>query len=336
VLLLFAKQLTSRESFSVLTAAFFVVQPGYAQAVEWPAGIAELLAALWYFLTLLLHAKFLQNRSSRYYWTSLAAFLLCLLTHESSATLLPMMILLELMGSVEGVVAERGDRLCRRVGRYAPFAALLAGYLFIEFVVNSRSYVVREGHWAVGWHVVPHMIQYMIMLAVWERSAVAYVTIPVVVVALLLRGTPRARFAVLWIVVTLVPVSFFTWGNVSRYLYIPAAGFALLLAEGALTGHDVAIRWVSARAVRALVSVVVIFVIVRFALFAHRAAAGFKDQTRPFERFASALIQENPVPLQGTVAYIDRARAQMLPAMPLDLMAQIAYCRPNVRVIVMD
>jgi hypothetical protein len=46
------------------------------------------------------------------------------------------------------------------------------------------------------------------------------------------------------------------------------------------------------------------------------------------------MIQENPRPLDGNVVRIDRAHAEMLPDTPLDVIAQVAYCRPDVRVLV--
>src|SRR5262249_44501638 len=116
--------------------------------------------------------------------------------------------------------------------RYVPYAVLLAGSLTIAYVVNSRSYLIREGHYRFGWHAVPHMLQFILSLYVGRRSMASSLVIAAVAAVLLWRGSPRVRFAVVFLFVTLAPPSFFTWGNVSRYLYLPAAPFALLLAAG--------------------------------------------------------------------------------------------------------
>jgi len=336
--------LTGKRAFAGLTALLFAVQPGYAEAVAWVAATSDLLLALWYLLALWMHLLFLRGRGVRFYAISLAAFAICLLTHESSATLLPMMIALEVT-----VVWERGDRvrgstssrradsaggLAGRALRYAPFALLLAGYLALEYVVNSRSYLVTEGHYQFGWHAVPHALQYLITLYVGRRDAVSYVLTAAVIAVLLLRGTPPVRFLVLWMLVTIAPASFFTWGNVSRYLYLPAAGFAMLLAEAILTVRNLVAERVSPRGARAAAIALTAVLGVRFAVFAAKVPAGFREWTRPYERYVAAIRKANPAPSPGSVVYVDRADARGVPATYRDPAGAVAHCGADVRVVV--
>src|SRR4029077_7525245 len=95
VLYLFARALTGNRFFAALTAMLFCVQDGYVEAVAWVGAITDLLPSLWYLLAMWLHLLFLVRRRVWFYAGSLAAFTACLLTHESSATLLAMMLALE-------------------------------------------------------------------------------------------------------------------------------------------------------------------------------------------------------------------------------------------------
>jgi hypothetical protein len=296
--------------------------------------ITDLLPALWYLLALWTHLLFLQGRGARFYAISLGAFAACLLTHESSATLLPMMIALEATVRWERAERVTAASVVRGAMRYAPFAALLAGYLVVAYIVNSRSYLVREGHYQFGWHAVPHTIHYLITLWVGTRDVISQLLMVAVIVALLARGTPRVRFFVVWMLVTIAPASFFTWGNVSRYLYLPAAGFAMLAAEAILALQRFAARRTSPRAGRIVAIAVAVVVAVRFAAFATKVPAGFREATRPYERYVAAVRKANPAPSEGSVVYLDRADLEGIPVLYRDPAAEVATCGADVHVVV--
>jgi hypothetical protein len=85
----------------------------------------------------------------------------------------------------------------------------------------------------------------VVALQVGKRTVVDYSLIVASVATLLVWGTNRMRFFVVWIVVTLLPVLLFTTGIASRYLYVSAAGLALLLADLILAAETQAARWIS-------------------------------------------------------------------------------------------
>jgi hypothetical protein len=210
----FARALTKSTLFAGLTALLFAVQPGYVQAVVWVAAITDLLPAAWYFLALWMFLLYLEGRGRLFYTISLAAFVACLLTHESSATLLAMMVALEaLMVITEGGQAVEGGPLAARAKRYVPFALLLASYLALEYVVNSRSYLITEGHYRLGWHAVTHGLDYLITLSMGAHNLASRVLAVAGAVTLLAVGTARVRFFVVWILVTIVPSSFYCLGE---------------------------------------------------------------------------------------------------------------------------
>jgi hypothetical protein len=301
--------------------------------VVWVAAITDLLPATWYFLALWMYLLFLQGRGGLFYAISLAAFLACLLTHESSATLLPMIVVLEALTMVESEGRIRPTSFGTLAKRYAPFALLLAAYLAVEYIVNSRSYLMTEGRYQVGWHAVTHGLDYLISLAMGVHNMASRALAIVAVAALLVLGTPRVRFWVVWIIVTIVPSTFFTWQNSSRYLYLPAAGFAMLLAEGILALQRVIASRVSWRTSWIFSGALSAVVATDFALSASTLPREFRDGTRPYRRFVSAVRRANPAPLAGAIMYVDRENAAGVPELYWDPAAEVASCGTDVHVV---
>jgi len=157
VLFLFARRLSGSLLSASLAVILFVVQSGYAEAVAWVAAITDLLPAFWYLLTLLLHLRFLQTGRWWAYGAAMATFTACLLTHETAATLLPLMLALDALLMLEGSRDRTVSRPAAWLVRYAPFAVLLMLFLVVSFIVNSRSYLVRDGYYALGWHAIPRI-----------------------------------------------------------------------------------------------------------------------------------------------------------------------------------
>jgi hypothetical protein len=333
VLFLFARRLSGSEAFAALTAVFFAVQPGYVQAVTWIGAITDLLPALWYLATLWLHLRFLQGGAWRDWAASLVTFTLCLLTHESAATLLPMMMALE-VAVRPGSLRQRLASAVSHTARYAPFAVLLAGFLAVAWIVNTRSYLVRDGYYAFGWHAVPNVLNYIVTLYVGKRILPSHLAIVAVTLFLLARGSPRTRLLIVWLIVTLLPASFFTWGNASRYLYVPAAGFAMLLAQIGLTLHDAArARW-GARFVTPAALAVAAALAIRFFAFAQEGANGFRDQTRPYERLIASIEQTGQHTAATDEIVVSAADLYGVPELYRDGVAETVACRPGVRMVV--
>jgi hypothetical protein len=327
----FARGVSNSIPFAALAAGFFAVQPGFTDAVTWIAAITDLMPVLWYVLTVWLHLRHLQTGRVQWYIGALLAFLTCHLTHESAATLLPMMGLVELTFSASGSARERVMTVVGHWHRYLPFAAILIGFLAVAYEVNTRSYLVREGHYAFGWHAIGNVLNYVIWLYVGQRSLLDYAATVAVLGAVLAWGTPRMRFSVLWIVVTLLPVSFFTWGNAARYLYLPAPGFAMLLADLVRALNVWAHARMSVRAASVLSGVIVVVLGVRFALFAKKAADSFPARTTAYERFVTELRRANPAVTSGAVVAIEAEFLEGVPELYREPAAAVGLCRPDLR-----
>lgn len=330
----FARRLSGSMRYGALSVLLFVVQPGYVQAVAWVAAITDLLGAFWYLLTLLLYLRFLQTRESWVYAATLGTFTACLLTHESSVTLLAMMIALEALSAFRSGRGYETMRVRALLARYAPFAVLLAGFLVVAYVVNSRSYLVREGYYAIGFHAIRNVFHYVVALYVGQRTIVDYSLIVAAVGALLLWGTNQMRFLVLWIVVTLSPVLLFTWGIASRYTYVPAAGFAMLLAEVILAAETGAAHWIDRRTARIVFTAVAVFLAIRFAAFAQEGSEGFRLSTAPYQQLVARIRSDNSLVPPDRTVYVAPSLVAAIPEIYRDAVAETALCTQDVRLAV--
>ena len=328
-----AHALTGRALAAYLAALLFCVQPGYVEAVVWVGAITDLLPAFWKLLAMNLWIRHLQAPAPGWYAGTLAAFTLCLGTHESAVTILPMLLaldaLLEWPGLQPGAWAAW---LRRRLLRYAPLAMLLVAFLGVTYYVNSRSYLVTDGYYRLGWHAVPKIYDYLASLYVGRRRFWWRVATTVVVAAIAWRGTPRMRFYLLWILVALLPVSFFTWGNASRYLYVPAVAFAMLAAELLLAGAPLLERF-APRPTRLVLAAVVAFLVLRFAAFATRGVEDFREVTRRYDRF-NAVVREAHAAAPGPEIHVPAAVLKDIDVLYRDAAAETALCTRGVRVVV--
>jgi hypothetical protein len=327
----FGRTISGSSTFAFLSSLFFAVQPGFTDAITWVGAITDLLPVPWYVLTLWLHQRHLQTRAGRWHAAALGSFLVCHLTHEGAATLLPMMLLGDLTFAGGGRTRDRIVAIARRWVHYAPFALILAVYLVIAYVVNTRSYLLQEGHYAFGWHAVPNIAHYIIWLYVGQRAPLDYLGTIVVLAGVLMWGSPRMRYSAAWIAVTLLPVSFFTWDNAPRYLYLPAVGFAMLAADLMLALRGFLAARMSPRSAQIAVAAVVAILTIRFGLFAKKAADSFPERTAVYERFARELRRTNPTVASGSSVFIDRQFLEGIPALYRQPAAAVALCLPNAR-----
>lgn len=322
--------------FGFLTALFFVVQPSDVDAITWVGALAEAVGALFGCLSLLLFLKWAVEGRTRWRTLSVLTFLLALLTHESSVIFLPVLVLADrafLHGA--GPIPKGPPRILgwRGITRaYAPYVVLTLMYLSVDAVVNSRNYVVSEGHYTLGLHFVRNALDYIDALYVGRRDALNYAVITIGLVLLLARGSRRVRFATLWMVLSLGPFVFFTWGNTSRYLYQPAIGFSMLLAEGVTYLEQTLRPRVPALARGAIVAALAAGIAIRFALFAMANVTSFAGRTQAYRTYLAEFRElHGGIPSYTTVAP-DPRLAVKLPHQFVNAAVQWEYRDPTIRI----
>jgi hypothetical protein len=272
VLMALAREISGSRAFAFLAALFFVVQPADVDAIAWVSALAEPVGAFFGCLALLWFLQHRRTGSPVKHALSVAAFVLALLTHESSVMFFPLLLL------AGWAFADT------RWPSYIPYAVALAAYLAIDLTINSRNYVVTGGHYGVGAHAITNLLEYMVAMLVGRHNTMNYALIAIGIVLLLVKGNRRVIFATAWIILALLPFVFFKWSNTSRYMYLPAMGLSMLIAEGVmqidrLLASRVTRSWAAAAA--ALIAVVIAG---RFAIFATSNVKGFADRTEDYRR----------------------------------------------------
>jgi len=337
-------RLVSRSTlYGFLAALFFVVQPSDIDAIAWVGALAEAVGAFFGCLSLLFFLKWLMEGRARWRGLSVFLFLLALLTHESSVIFLPVLALADwafVRRGQKDPPSTRGADLPgpRAAGWrntvliYAPYVVLTLMYLSVDIVVNSRNYLVSQGHYTVGMHVVRNALDYIDALYVGRRDALNYAVIAIGLALLILRGNRRLRFATWWMLLALAPFLFFNWGNTSRYLYQPAIGFSMLVAEGVMYLDRVLRPRVPSLARSAILTALVAGITVRFALFAMANVASFADRTQTYRNYTAHFREiHGDVPSHTTVAPDARLEIKM-PHRFVNAAVQWEYRDPTIQI----
>ena len=317
-------------------ALFFAVQPSDSQAVAWVSAISETIGTLFGCLSLLWFLRWRRRQRPHFRVLSIGTFALALLTHESSVMFLPVLFLADwLLCRARRAEPASGRNVWTSMLRtFAPYAGLTIAYLAVDIWINSRNYVVSQGHYTLGLHIVTNALDYIQALYVGRRDWINYGVIVVGTTALLAGGSARVRFATCWMLLALAPFLSFNWGNTSRYLYQPAIGFSLLLAEAVLT-IDTALRrrWaaVGSRFNRAtVVSTLIAVVAIRFGLFAASNVRDFTERSQVYPQYLARFRQ-----IYGTLpanATVTADPPTTLPHQFVNAAVQWNYHDPTVRV----
>jgi hypothetical protein len=329
LLFLFVREATTSERHGFLAAVFFIGLPGYIEAVAWIGALAEPIGAMFGCLALWGFLRFTNSRREFWRAISLGGFALALLTHESSVVFFPALVLAG--WAFAPPPSTNGWRGYAR--RYTPYIVILIVYLAIDIPINSRSYLIGESHYRPGVHIVGNILDYIVTLYVGQRNLPSYVCTGAVVILLLARGSRRVRFATLWMLLALMPFAPFTWANTSRYLYLPAMGFAMLVAE--------LVEWVDRAAARrlkpaprnVLVGLLATAIAVRFCLFAAEGVERFAARTDVYRQFIAEFRQQHPVLPRNSEVPIDKAVADRLHHKFLESAVQWEFKDPTIRLV---
>ena len=269
VLLLFlTARVFGRRDLALASAVIFVVIPSYVEAVLWVCAVTTAFGAFWYLAALhfaLTAARDPAKRSA--FWACLACAAAAMYSHEATVTLLAT---IPLVAWSAGVVRRP------RLAEVAPFAVLLCALGVTTIAANRRNYVFAEGHYAPGVHAIGHAVDYLRSLYVGSGSALELTIVAVCVALIALRGTRPMRAGLLWMILTMPPYLWFTWGNVGRYTYLPAMGFTWILAGAIAAARDAIDRRVPSRAPLGMLAAVLLVVAVagRYIAFTQRAIRG--------------------------------------------------------------
>jgi len=231
-----------------VAALLFAVHPIHAEVVAPAMSVTDLLLSLFYLSALLLHMKF-QERPWYYNLVPAVLFLCALLSKEIAVTL---PVLLLACDWVYGSSYTPGER----VRRLAPYAVVGIVYLLVRSsVLGAFTPIDRHPEltpFLCLINVFPLAVQYAVKLIVpvqlnamyefrpvlglWEWRTLASLLLCAGGASMLFKVARRDRvvlFGCLLLLLPLLPAFYIRaipYPFAERYLYLPSAGFALLVA----------------------------------------------------------------------------------------------------------
>jgi hypothetical protein len=151
-------RLSRRARLAVIAALFYATVAVHSSAVFWiavqdPLALVFYLAAIWFWI------DYLQTRRAIAYTLTLFAFALTLLSKETTLFLPGILFLIDRL-LIGGKVTLKELAM-----RYAAFAVLLAGYLVIEYRVQTNAYFPNRWGYSLGAHVFLNGARYLALLA---------------------------------------------------------------------------------------------------------------------------------------------------------------------------
>lgn len=258
----------------------FAIQPGPMEAVIWVSAVTEVLSTAFFVLAVWLFVRALETGARLSYAGAFVSAVACHLTHESGLMLLPVLaVLVWLHRGPDSAVVRR------HLMMLAPFSVITTAVAATAVVVNSRNYVVTDGEYGIGWHMLRNELDAVATFTIASHDAVGLIFAAVLIAFALVAGPPRVRFYGLWIIATLLPFSGFREGFSSRYLYLAAAGFAALGAElfwwlrqslAHKSRYGLALWWVA-----------VVVLTARFAVFANKNVRTWDDAGAPYSQYGA-------------------------------------------------
>lgn len=254
-LMAIVRQLASSAAVGLLCALLFAVHPIHTESVTWISGSKDTLAGFFFFGALALYVKWRRSGSGGWpvFLSGLGLFGLGLLTKEAVIVLPALLVLVELL------VRESGNRsLRRRLAGIAAFGLVALGYLVVRRLVLGSLGDMKEGIWhgdgplqtflTMPGVLAEYAAKMLFPIRLTTADTTLIVTSPaqiafvagmfLLLLALglilrLRREIPLAALGLAWFYTALLPVmNFLPLHHIKaeRFVYLPSAGFCILLA----------------------------------------------------------------------------------------------------------
>jgi hypothetical protein len=215
-----------------------------------------------------------------------------------------------------------------------PYALLVLGFVWVSHEVNQRNYVVMEGHYRLGRHVVANMAHYAVSLYVGRQEMLSLYLTGLALTAAAVVGKGALRCGALWIVVTLLPYCFFLWPNTNRYLYLPAIGFCLVLADllRRLAAQRLLVRWSGV----ALAAILFVFVGWRATYYGRKTARDVAARSEKYREYVTICRAAHPQIERGAVVEMPAPEPDGPQRLYVEPLLRVTYGDPDLRVRVTD
>ncbi len=226
-------QVSRRWRLAVLAGLFYAAfMPGvfavYYIVIHDPLAVTFYLTSIWFWII------YLQTNRARYFGLALVACVASLLSKETSAILIVTLFL------IDRLVVGRSVVLLQLMRRHGALGVIFAAYAIIALRIQSQGWFVGREGYRLGLHVFENVVNYVrLVLLPWNPETVGNYAwlgalILMAIFALLHRSSKHSSailFLFLHTGLALAPVLGLP-GILfeARYLYLPSASIAILLA----------------------------------------------------------------------------------------------------------
>ena len=250
-------RLFKKENAAFFAALIFAVHPIHTERVAGMTASFDLLGIAFYLLSFLMYLKFREAGSRKYFYYSLFAFVIALLSSEEAITLPLVVIGYEMVFNHNKIKNAFSKAAVKETAKkiWAYFAAL-SFYLITHFAVLGRaarsSEFITGDFYSTMLTMARVIIKYIRMLlfpvnlslndtmpfstSVFDFRVIASLIIIALVVTYAFRQSTKnkaASFAVFWFFITLVP--FYNIAPIDslyaeRYLYLPSLSIGIIFS----------------------------------------------------------------------------------------------------------
>ncbi len=333
---LLASRIFRRPVPAFVASSLFVLHPRAVEMVAWISGVTGVLMTTFVLLTLILWVRFLDTRRRVWQAFSVLTCAVALLAHEAAVVLAALLPLLALHLQPPGAASEPAGRrpLARTARDLLPYALLVLAFGWLSHEVNQRNYVVVEGHYRLGWHAVTNMAHYAVSLYVGRPQTLVLWLTALALAAAAMMGTGALRFGAFWILVSLAPYSLFLWANTNRYLYLPAIGFCLVVAD--LLRRLAAQRFLTRRSGVTVAAVLFLFVGWRGAYYGRKTARDAAERSEPYREYVTRCRAAHPRLGRGAVVQMPSPGPDGPQPRFVEPLLRVAYGDPDLEVRLKD
>ena len=269
------RRLTGNQATAAIAALLFGLHPAHIEGVAWVSGGSEPLLAVFFVGSFLCYLKYREMDATQGRgWLAAALALAALAVFEKeTGIVLPLMILAyelifnagrEERSSLSGGDTRPEARLpttryfLKALGRSLPFFAITVLYLIARVIalggaIGRTKTLLSLATLVFTW---PSLLLAYVKILAWPVGLSAFYDTPYVIrpgvldfylpllalavagsaIWLLVRKMPGGRFAVVWLILPIIPLlnlTVFGPGELvhDRYMYLPSAGFVVIVAS---------------------------------------------------------------------------------------------------------
>ncbi len=239
------------------SALLFSAFPTHPEAVFWLSGRTDLMAAGFLMLCVWSYARYRLEQRRGAYWVALVAFVGALMSKETGLVGILLLGVLELLYNSG---RDLGSRVLSWVRPLLPFLFIVICYMFLRFLFlgGIGGYAIRPGEQEVGFSTLAQTYDafantlaapFSWCMPVLSKSGLLGFLILGLVLMWAVRFDRVAVFGFAWVLISILPMLKLlpSVNEGGRFVYLPAAGYCLLLGFAFWRGVQAQRVWLPGR-----------------------------------------------------------------------------------------